>query len=146
MTDTNLAGSTRNRIVPGAALASGFLKEAEAWIAAQGEVLSVFEESLTEWTKRWHGAIDTFSRSLQKMSECGNPIEFIQTQQTWLCDAVRSVASDARAFSADATVLTKKVSAVFEGPSGGHDGDLVEKRRERPEPRAGQQVEGATVE
>ena len=142
MTDTNQAGSVGIGIVPGAAIASGFLREAELCLTAQGKVLSLIEAMLTEWTGRRRAAIDAFSRSLQKASECRDPIDFVQTQQELVWDAFRWAASDVRAFSGDATVLTRKVTAVLEG----NDDEVREIRKGRPEARASQLVERAAAE
>jgi hypothetical protein len=142
MTDTNRTSSDRIGMVPGAAIASGFLREAELWVTAQSKVFSLIEAMLTEWTGRRRAAIDAFSRSLQKASECRDPIDFVQTQQEWLRDAFRWAASDVRAFSGDATVLTRKVTAVL----GGNDDDVREIRKGRPEARATQPVERAAAE
>ena len=82
MTKANQPESGRN-------LTSAVLKGAEIWTNAQVEVLSVMEAAMADWMRRRREAIDTWSRSLQKMCECRNPVEFVQTQQDWLCDAIR---------------------------------------------------------
>jgi hypothetical protein len=94
---TNQAESERSEIIPGAVLTSTFLKGAEIWMNAQVEVLSAMEAWMADWTRRRHEAFDTWSRSVQKMCECRNPVDFVQTQQDWLCDAVRLAAFDIRA-------------------------------------------------
>jgi hypothetical protein len=142
MTDTNQAGRARIGIVPGAAIASGLLKEAEIWVAAQGKVLSLMEAMLTEWAGRGRAAVDVFSRSLQKASECRHPIDLVQAQQELLCDALRWAATDVHALSGGATVLTRKVAAVFEG----HDDDAREARRGRPEARGSQPLDREAAE
>ena len=75
--------------LPAAVLGSAFLKGAEIWINAQGEILSAMETAMADWMRRRHEAFDTWSRSLKKMWECRDPGDFVQTQQDWLCDAVR---------------------------------------------------------
>ena len=142
MTDTNQAGSAKIGIVPGAAIASGFLKEAEIWVTAQGKLLSLMEAMLADWAGRGRAAVDAFSRSLKKASECRHPIDLVQTQQDLLCDALRWAASDVHALSGDATILTRKVAAVLEG----HDDDVREMRRARPEGRRSQPVDREAAE
>jgi len=44
----NQAESTRSGIIPGAVLTSAFLKGAEIWMNAQGEVISVMEAAMAE--------------------------------------------------------------------------------------------------
>ena len=97
MTKASQAESMRSGIIPGAVLTSAFLKEAEIWMNAQGEVLSVMEAAMADWMRRQREAIDAWSRSLKKMCDCREPVDFIQTQQDWLCDAIRLAAFDIRA-------------------------------------------------
>jgi hypothetical protein len=56
---------------------SAVFKGAEIWINAQGEVLSVMEAAMTDWMRRRRDVMDTWSRSLQKMCECRNPVDFV---------------------------------------------------------------------
>ena len=80
MTKATQAESVRSQIIPGAVLTSAVLKRAEIWMNAQGEVLSVMEAAMADWMRRRREAMDTWSRSLQKMCECRNPVDFVQTQ------------------------------------------------------------------
>jgi hypothetical protein len=59
---------------------------------AQGEVLSLMGAAMAEWMRRRGEAIDTWSRSLQKMCACRNPADLVQTQQDWIRDAMRLAA------------------------------------------------------
>jgi len=52
MTKASQAESTSSGIIPGAVLTSAFLKEAEIWMNAQGEVLSVMEAAMADWMRR----------------------------------------------------------------------------------------------
>jgi len=131
MTKANQAES-RSGIIPGAIVASAFLKEAELWMNAQSEVLSVMEATMADWMRRRQEAFDTWSGSLKKMCECRNPVDFIQTQQDWLRDAIRLAAFDIRALAGDTTTLTTKVTAGFEKSLGSPDDDAPQARRERP--------------
>ena len=94
MTKANQAESARTEIVPGAELTSAFLKGAEIWMNAQSEVLSVMEAAMADLMRRRGEAIDTWSRSLQRMCECRNPADLVQTQQDWIRDAMRLAAFD----------------------------------------------------
>ena len=64
------------------------------------------------------------------MCECRHPVDFIQTQQDWLRDAIRLAAFDIRALARDTTTLTTKVTAGFEKPVGSPDDDAPQARRE----------------
>jgi hypothetical protein len=81
--------------------------------------------------RRRRDVMDTWSRSLQKMCECRNPVDFVQTQQDWLCDAIRLATFDIRALAGDTTILTRKVTAGFEKPA--DPDDDVRQTRRRPE-------------
>jgi hypothetical protein len=145
MTKTNLAENARSEIVPGADLTSAVLKGAEIWMNAQGEVLSAMEAAMADWMRRRREAMDTWSRSLQKMCECRNPAEFVQTQQDWLCDAIRLATFDIRALAGNTTILTREMTAGFEKPAGPDD-DVRQTRRGRPEVGGSQPVERVAAE
>jgi hypothetical protein len=144
MTKTNLAENARSEIVPGADLTSAVFKGAEIWMNVQGEVLSVMEAAMANWMTSRREVMDTWSRSLQKMYECRNPVDFIQTQQDWLCDAIRLATFDMRALAADTTILTRKMTAGFEKPAGADDD--VRQTRRRPEVGGSQPVERMAAE
>ena len=146
MTKVNQAESTRSGIITGAVITSAFLKEAEIWINAQSEVLSVMETVMADWMRRGHEAFDTWSRSLKKVCECRDPVDFIQTQQDWLRDALRLAAFDESALAGDTTTLTRKMTAGFEKPVGRSDEDVPQTRRGRPETGESQPVEQAAAE
>ena len=146
MTKVNQAESTRSGIITGAVITSAFLKEAEIWINAQSEVLSAMETLMADWMRRRHEVFDTRSRSLRKMCECRDPVDFIQTQQDWLRDALRLAASDASALAGDTTTLTRKMTAGFEKPVESPDDRVPQARRGRPETGESQPVEQAAAE
>jgi hypothetical protein len=129
---TNQAESKRGEIIPGAVLTSALLKGTEIWINAQVEVLSAMEASMADWTRRRHEAFGTWSRSVQKICECRDPVNLVQTQQDWLCDAIRMATLDIRALAGDTAILTRKMTAGFEKPAGSDD-DVPQRRRGRPE-------------
>jgi hypothetical protein len=112
---------------------------------AQVEVLSAMEASMADWTRRRHEAFDTWSRSVQKMCECRDPVDFVQTQQDWLCDAIRLAALDIRSLAGDTAILTRKMTAGFEKPAGPDD-DVQQRRRRRPEVGESRPVERVAAE
>jgi hypothetical protein len=146
MTKANQAENTRSGIIPGAIVASAFFKEVEIWMNAQNEALSVMEGMMADWMRRRQEALDTWSGSLKKMCECRNPVDFIETQQDWLRDALRLAASDIRALAGDTTTLTTKVTAGFEKPVGNADDDAPQARRGKPGAGGSQLVERVAAE
>jgi hypothetical protein len=144
MTEANQAESARSEIISGAVLTSAVLKGAEIWTSAQGGVLSVMEAGMADWMRGRREAMDTWSRSLQKMCECRNPVDFVQTQQDWLRDAIRLATFDICALAGDTTFLTKKTTAGFEKRAGPDDD--VRQTRRRPEVGGSLPVERVAVE
>jgi len=132
MIKANQAESARSEMMPGAVLTSAFLKGAEIWLNAQVEVLSTMEASIADWTRRRREAFDASSRSVQKTCECRDPVDVIQTQQDWLCDAIRLADLDIRSVGGDTAILTRKMTAGFEKPAGPDD-DVPQRRRGKPE-------------
>jgi hypothetical protein len=116
MIKANQAEIARSEIVPGAVLTSVVLKGAEIWMNAQGEVLSVMESAMADWIRRRREAMDTWSRSLEKRWECRDPVDFVQTQQDWLCDAIRLASFDIRALADDTVTLTRKMRPGLRNP------------------------------
>jgi hypothetical protein len=145
MIKANQAEIARSEIVPGAVLTSVVLKGAEICMNAQGEVLSALECAMEDWIRRRREAMDTWSRSLQKMCECRNPVDFVQTQQDWLCDAIRLATFDIRALAGDTVTLTRTMAAGFEKPAGPDD-DVPQTRRGRPEVGGSQPMERVAAE
>jgi hypothetical protein len=141
---TNQAESKRSEIIPGVVLTSALLNGAEIWMNAQVEVLSAMEASMADWTRRRHEAFDAWSRSVQKMCECRDSVDFVQTQQDWLCDAIRLAALDIRSLAGDTAILTRKMTAGFE--PAGPDDDVPQRRRGRPEVGESRPVECVAAE
>lgn len=146
MSKTDQSDNAAAGIVPAAVLTSAFLKGAEIWINGQGEVLSAMEAVMADWIRRRHEAFDTWSRSLKRMYQCRDPVEFVQTQQDWLCDAIRLTASDIRALAGDAAILTRKATVRVDKTVGGPNDDILKTRRGRPETGASQPVERVAAE
>jgi hypothetical protein len=132
--------------LPAVVLGSAFLKGAEIWINAQGEILSAMETAMADWMRRRHKALDTWSRSLKKMWECRDPGDFVQTQQDWLCDAVRLTASDIRALAGDTTALTRQLSTGVEKTVGSAADEILKTRRGRSETGGSQAIERVAAE
>ena len=104
--------------VPGTVLMSAFFKEAELWTNAQSEVLSFAEAAIAGRMDRWREALDNWSRSFQRLCDCRNAIDCVQTLQDWLGDAVRLATSDMRALVDDSRSLTRWTGAGFQAPEG----------------------------
>ena len=112
MIDSGRTESALSGLVPGGALTTSALREAEAWTRAQCELASGIGVIWTDWFKRQREAIDTSARSLQQMFECRNPAEFAQIQQQWIADAAQRGASDISALACDTMALTWWAAAV----------------------------------
>jgi hypothetical protein len=133
-------------ILPAVVLTSAFLKGAEIWINAHGEVLSAMEAAMANWMTRRREAFDSWSRSLKRMCECRDPIDFVQTQQDWLCDAVRLTASDIRALADDTAILTRKPTAGVDKTVSSQADDILKTRRGRPDTDGSQREERVAAE
>lgn len=120
---------TAGRRTPRAVLISAFLEEMETWTRAQGEALAVVEQQMSGWMKRRVEAADAVSRSLQKMSACQNPLDFIQIQQDWLSGAFERAAADVRALADDPKALAAKMDAGLEVAVGSRDQGAWQTRR-----------------
>ena len=116
MIETNRA--QKNGIIPGTVLMSAFLREAGLWTNAQSEVLSFAETAFTGRMNRWREAVDNWSRSFQKLSECRNPVDCVQTLQDWLRDTIRVATSDMHALADDSGILTRWTNAAFQATWG----------------------------
>jgi len=132
MIKSNQADSAGSGSLPADVLASAFLKGAEIWVNAQGEILSAMEAMMGDWMRRRRDAFDTWSRSLNKMCECRDPVDLVQTQQDWLRDAIRLTAFDIRALAGNTSILTSKATAAVERPADSLD-ESVKTRRGRLE-------------
>jgi hypothetical protein len=141
MTKATQAESAKSEIIGGTVLPLAFLKGAEIWMNAQGEVLSVIEAAMAGWTRRRNEAFDIWSRSLKKMCDCRNPADFVQTQQDWIRDAMGLAAFDTRAVVGDPTVLTRKMTAGFEKPVCSPEDRIPRTRRGTPEAGESQPLE-----
>jgi hypothetical protein len=124
-----------NGIIPGTVLMSALLREAELWTNAQSEVLSFTEAAITGRMDRWREAVDNWSRSFQRLCDCRNAVDCVQTLQDWLRNAVHLATTDMRALTDDARTLTRRTSAAFQatGDNTERHKDVVGAQDERPE-------------
>ncbi len=146
MIKTNQKDTAGVGSLPTSVLTSALLKGAEIWISAHGEVLSAMEAVMADWMTRRHEALDTWSRSIKRMCECRDPVDFVQTQQDWLCDAIRLTASDIRALAGDTAILTRKLTARVEKTVDSPADDILKSRRGRPETGGSQREERVAAE
>ena len=142
----NKAEVTEDTVMPEALPALVFLKGAEVWIDAQDKLLGAVEAMWANSVRRRRDAIEVTSQSLQKMWECRNLVELVQTQQDWLCDLVRWTGSDISGFAGDSAILLKQMTARFEQPAGNADDMIRKPGSTRPEPRSGPPMERAAAE
>ena len=146
MIESNQPESAGSGALPAAVLTSAFLKGAEIWMKAQGETLSAMEAVMADWLRRRHEAFDTWSRSFKKMCECRDPVDFVQTQQDWLCEAIRLTALEIRALVGDTAILSTKPTAEIEKTVTIPDDNLLRTRRGRPESGGSQPMERVAAE
>ena len=121
-------------------------KGAEIWINAHGEIFSAMEAMMADWMTRRREALDSWARSLKKMCQCRDAVDFVQTQQDWLCDAIRLTTSDIRALAGDTAILTRQLSTGVEKTVGSAADDNLKTRRGRPETAGIQPMERVAAE
>jgi hypothetical protein len=131
-----------NGFIPGTVLMSALAREAELWTNAQSEVLSLAEAAIASRMDRWREAVDNWSRSFQRLCDCRNAVDCVQTLQDWLRDAVRLATSDMRALADDSRMLTRWSSTAFKaaGDNGEGHKDIVGTHDKRAE-ASGSRVE-----
>jgi hypothetical protein len=112
MSEFNRSGSIATGGAPGAAVAAGMLREAEAWTSTQCDLFSRVGAIWTDWLRRQQEAMDASARSLQQMCECRNPADLAQLQQEWLTGAARRCASSLSALAADSMALTLRAAGA----------------------------------
>ena len=132
--------------LPAAVLTSAFFKGAEIWVNAHGEIFSAMEAVMADWMTPRREALDSWSCSLKKMCQCRDALDFVQTQQDWLCDAIRLTTSDIRALAGDTTILTRQLTTGVEKTVGSAGDDNLKTRRGRPETAGSQPLERVAAE
>jgi hypothetical protein len=86
---------------------SAFIKEAELWIGAQGDILTAIETMMTGWMQRQRRAFEASSRSVQKIYDARNIFDVLQAQQDLVSDCLSWTASEIRAVGSEATAITR---------------------------------------
>lgn len=97
--------------VTGSILGSAFIREAELLIGAQGELLSNVENAVGNWVRRQREALDSSSRSIQRLYECRNLIDLMQVQQQFVTECLHWTAAEMRALGSDAAAVTRTAAA-----------------------------------
>jgi hypothetical protein len=92
---------------------SAFVKQAELWMGAQGDVLSGVETMITGWAQRQRQVLEASSRSMQRMCEARNMFDVLQAQHEWLSDCLNWTASEIRAVGNDIPAMTRKTAERF---------------------------------
>jgi len=145
MIKSNQADSLTGGILPVAILTSALLKGAERWVNAQGEVVSTMDAVMGHWMRRRQRAFDTWSQSVKKICDCRDPVDFVQTQQDWLFEAIRLTVSDIRALAGDSAILMGNAIRV-EQRDGHSDDGVLKARRARSDPGVSQPLERVAAE
>jgi hypothetical protein len=155
MIKSNQAETPGVGTLPAAVLTSALFKGAEIWMNAHGEIFSAMEAVMADWMTRRREALDSWSRSLNKMCQCRDAVDFVQTQQDWLCDAIRLTTSHIRALAGDTAILTgtgiltRQPTTGVEntvGSAADDTDDNLKTRRGRPETAGSQPMERVAAE
>src|SRR5437763_13227594 len=72
---------------------SAFVKQAELWMGAQGDVLSGVETMIAGWAQRQRQIFEASSRSIQRICEARDLFDLLQPQHEWLSDYLSLTAS-----------------------------------------------------
>jgi hypothetical protein len=92
---------------------SAFVKQAELWMGAQGDVLTGVETMITGWAQRQRRVFEASSRSVQRICEARNMFDLLQAQHEWLSDCLNWTASEIRAVGSDIPAITRKATERF---------------------------------
>ena len=100
---------------------SAFVKQAELWMGAQGDVLTGVETMINGWAQRQRQIFEASSRSMQRICEARNVFDLVQAQHEWLSDCLSWTASQVRAVGNEIPAITlKAVERLGEGGNGMH--------------------------
>jgi hypothetical protein len=100
--------SNTNTAAMGIPLGSAFIKEAELWMGAHKDFLTIMEAMMTDWLRRQREVFDTSSRSIRKIYDSRNFIDLVQAQHEWVSDCLQWTASEIRPVGNDAAAMTRK--------------------------------------
>jgi hypothetical protein len=73
--------------------------------------LTSMEAMMTDWLRRQREAIDTSSRSMQRICASRNIIDLVQAQHEWVSDCLQLTACEIRAVGNEAAAMTRKAAA-----------------------------------
>jgi hypothetical protein len=104
------------------------------------------EAVMADWMERRREAFDLWSRSLEKVRECREPVDFIRVQQDWLFDALRLTACAVCVLSGNTAASTRKATAGVDRTVGTLADDVLERRRGKPETSGNRPVERAAAD
>jgi hypothetical protein len=88
-------------------VSSAFIKQAELWMGAQGDVLSGVETMITGWAQRQRQVIEASFRSMQRLCDVRNMFDLLQAQHEWVSDCLNWTASEVRAVGNDIPAITR---------------------------------------
>jgi hypothetical protein len=92
---------------------SAFVKQAELWMGAQGDVLTGVEAVIAGWAQRQRQVFEASSRSMQRMCDARNVFDLLQAQHELLSDCLNWTASEIRAVGNDIPAITRKAAERF---------------------------------
>ena len=92
---------------------SAFVKQAELWMGAQGDVLTGVETMITGWAQRQRRVFEASSRSMQRICQARNMFDLMQAQHEWLSDCLNWTASEIRAVGNEFPAMTRKAAERF---------------------------------
>ena len=101
------ATSSADRGSAGLPVGSVFIKEAELWMDAQGDLLTGIESIAANWMRRQRQAFEASSRAVRKMYDARNLLDLLQAQHEWVSDCLNWTASEIRAVGEDTTSISR---------------------------------------
>ena len=104
------ATSTVDTASAGLPLGSVFVKEAELWMGAQGDLLTGIEAIMTSWMWRQRQTLEASSRSMQKIYDARNIFDLLLAQHEWVSDCLSWTASEIRGLAEDTTTISRKAA------------------------------------
>ena len=110
------ATSTADRTSAGLPVVSVFVREAELWMGAQGDLLTSIEAMMTGWMRRQRQAFDASSRSMQRICDARNLFDLLQAQHEWVSDCLNWTAVEIRAVSNDTATISRRAAERLREP------------------------------
>jgi hypothetical protein len=98
-------------------LGSVFIKGAELWIGAQGDLLTGIERMMTGWVQRQRQAFEASSRSVKKLYGARDFFDLLHAQQELVSDCLNWTVSELQAVGSDATTITRKAAERWGEPN-----------------------------